>query len=125
LDKQTKCSEIPNVLIFAAKGPKPEIILIDSVNNDIQIVRNEKYCLVYDKPIPEYSLLWKELTEWWREQNGIGNLKSRELENNLYRRLGKTLESEPENTLFTTYFAHFRKKLGDALYALIPQVYLH
>jgi hypothetical protein len=82
-------------LIFAAKGPKPEIVLIDSVNNDIQIVRNEQYCLIYDKPIPEYGLLWKDLTEWWREQDGIGNLTSRELENNLYQRLGKTLESEP------------------------------
>ena len=40
-------------LIFAAIGPKPEIVLIDSVNNDIQIVKNEHSCLVYDKPIPE------------------------------------------------------------------------
>lgn len=48
-------------LIFAANGPKPEIVLADAINNDIRIVKNEQYCLVYDQPIPERGLLWKDL----------------------------------------------------------------
>ena len=38
-------------LIFTANGPKPELVLRDAVNNDIEIVRNAEYCLVYDQPI--------------------------------------------------------------------------
>lgn len=43
-------------LIFAADGPKPEIVFRDSLNNDIQIVKNEEFCLVYDRPIPQTGL---------------------------------------------------------------------
>jgi very-short-patch-repair endonuclease len=112
-------------LIFAANGFKPDIVLIDSVNNDIQIVLNEQYCLVYTEPIPEHGLLWKDLTEWWRKQEGNNALTGRDLESSLYQRLYQSLSSEPEKLLFNTYCTHFRNKLGDALYALIPQVYLH
>src|SRR5262249_33841176 len=48
-------------LIFAANGPKPEIVLADAVSNDIKIVENEQYCLVYDKPILEHGLRWNDL----------------------------------------------------------------
>lgn len=34
-------------------------------------------------------------------------------------------DSPPERLLFQTYYRHFRRKLGDNLPALIPQVYLH
>ena len=112
-------------LIFAANGLKPEIVLIDSVSNDIQIVENEQYCLVYDKSIPEHGLLWTDLVAWWREQNGNSTLKRKELEVSLYERLRRSLVSEPERLLFNIYFTQFRNELGDALLALIPQVYLH
>ncbi|MFJ1562188.1 hypothetical protein [Streptomyces mirabilis] len=36
-------------LIFAADGPKPQIVLPDSISNTIRIVKNEQYCLVYDQ----------------------------------------------------------------------------
>ncbi len=112
-------------LICAANGPKPEIVLLDSVSNDIQIVQNEQYCLVYDKPIPEHGLLWTDLVAWWREQESNGTLKRKELEVSLYERLRRSLVSEPEKLVFNTYFSQFRNRLGDALLALIPQVYLH
>ncbi|BBC28869.1 hypothetical protein SGFS_001600 [Streptomyces graminofaciens] len=32
-------------LIFAADGPKPQIVLPDSISNTIRIVKNEQYCL--------------------------------------------------------------------------------
>ncbi len=112
-------------LVFAANGPKPEIVLIDSVSNEIQIVQNEQYCLVYDMPIPEHGLLWTDLVEWWREQDGNSTLKREELEISLYKRLRRSLVSEPEKLLFHAYFAQFRNAFGDMLLALIPQVYLH
>jgi hypothetical protein len=58
-------------LIFAASGPKPEIIFSDSVSNDIEIVKNADYCLIYDRPIKSHGLLWKELVDWWREREQL------------------------------------------------------
>ncbi|MEO1376135.1 MAG: hypothetical protein AAFW70_17850 [Cyanobacteria bacterium J06635_10] len=43
-------------LIFAANGPKPEIVLSDSVSNDIEIVKNADYCLIYDRHIEPHGL---------------------------------------------------------------------
>lgn len=113
-------------LIFAANGPKPEIVLRDAVNNDIQIVRNEQYCLVYDRHLPERGLLWKDLVAWWQAHPGNGRIDERTLENSLYRRLASSLcDSPPEQLFFRTYMHHFRKMFGDYQPALIPQVYLH
>lgn len=113
-------------LIFAANGPKPEIVLRDAVNNDIQIVRNQEYCLVYDRPLPERGLLWKDLVAWWQAQPGNERLDKRALENGLYHRLGASLvDSPPEQLFFRTYMHHFRKVFGEYKPALIPQVYLH
>jgi hypothetical protein len=47
-------------LIFAANGPKPELVLRDAVNNDIEITRNGEYCLVYDRPIPADGLSFQD-----------------------------------------------------------------
>ena len=112
-------------LIFSADGPKPEIVLTDALNNTIEIVQNAEYCLVYDLPILSSGLLWQELLEWW-----IGNcdpkLSRREVEENLFVRLRKSLSSSPPEILFfNTYFKCFHSTLGKALPALIPQVYLH
>ncbi|MCW6005673.1 hypothetical protein K1W54_13955 [Micromonospora sp. CPCC 205371] len=43
-------------LIFAAIGAKPEIVLVDAVNNDIRITRNTQNCLVYDRPLAAHGL---------------------------------------------------------------------
>jgi hypothetical protein len=114
-------------LIFAVKGSKPEIVLIDSVNNDIQIVENEENCLVYSKPILERGLLWADLVDWWSEQPQAALLPREDQERQLYRRLLASLpdESPPEKLLFWTYYNQFRDQIGDALPALVPQVYLH
>lgn len=112
-------------LIFAANGPKPEIVLIDAVTNDIQIVENEQYCLIYDEPISERGLLWIDLVEWWSERQRTTSLPRRGLERQLYQRLLVSLASPPEKLLFGTYFQQFRRIIGDNLPALIPQVYLH
>lgn len=43
-------------LIFAANGPKPELVLRDAVHNDIEIVKNAEYCLLFEHAIPADGL---------------------------------------------------------------------
>ncbi|MEC0089934.1 AbiJ-related protein [Paenibacillus macquariensis] len=109
-------------LIFAADGLKPKIVISDSINNDIKIVENEEHCLVYDEPILS-GLNWKDLIKWWGRNNITSDTNT--LEKTLYKRLLKSLDSEPEEKLFYYYFECFRNILGDEFPALIPQVYLH
>jgi len=112
-------------LIFAANGPKPDIVFTDAVSNDIAIVRNAEFCLVYDRPIPSTGLLWKELVDWWASLQGV-QPSGIELEREFYSRLQESLASSPpEQLLFDTYFRKIRSRLGEVLPALIPQVYLH
>jgi len=110
-------------LIFASTGPKPEIVLIDAVNNDIQITKNAEYCLVYDEAIPDDGLKWSNLSKWWGKQQG--KITSLEIEQSLYKRLYQSIHSKPEQLFFRSYFRIFRSLLGEKLLALIPQVYLH
>ncbi len=46
-------------LIFAADGPKLEFVLGDAVNNDVLVVRNEEFCLVYDRALGTTGLTWE------------------------------------------------------------------
>ena len=107
-------------LIFAANGPKPEIVLADAINNDIQIVKNQEFCLVYDRPISIDGLRWSELVQWWADIDGPN-----EPERALYRRLAASLNSPPEKRLFRLYFEILRDTYKERLPAIIPQVYLH
>ena len=111
----------PKNLIFASNGPKPEIGFADAINNDIVILSNATSCLVYDRPIRRDGLLWSELVEWWRTQDPTTNEPARALG----ERLHASLASDGERNLFNSYFKLYRHPLGDALPALIPQVYLH
>lgn len=107
-------------LIFAANGPKPELVLADALNNDLRIVKHEEFCLVYDRPIGLDGLRWKELTEWWHARG-----PAEDSERLLYKRLFASLASEPEKSFFRLYFQTLRDVMKDALPALVPQVYLH
>lgn len=115
-------------LIFASDGLKPEIVLSDSINNDIKIVKNEEHCLVYDLPIQVRGLKWTDLVKWWADSLQIelsheNSLKT--VQRSLYSRLYKSLDSEPEKLLFKTYYSKLNSIYMDKLPALIPQVYLH
>jgi len=114
----------PKNLIFAANGPKPELGLSDAINNDIVILENAAYCLVYDRPISEQGVLWADLVDWWAEQNHL-DPASPEARKTLGERLLRSLDSEPERFLFRTYFKRFARGFDDRLPALVPQVYLH
>lgn len=111
-------------LIFASTGPKPEIVFTDAVNNDIQIVKNAEFCLVFDQPFPKNGLLWKHLISWWAAKTGCA-CDDIATERSLYKRMYDSLQSPPERLLFKSYFTCFRSRLGEKLPALIPQVYLH
>lgn len=112
----------PKNLIFAADGPKPDLVLLDSVNNDISIVKNAQYCLVYDQAIDSNrGLSFQALVDWWAAKHEISNAK--EAANGLYQRLEACL-NPPERALLGGYKRLLRLH-GFGLPALIPQVYLH
>lgn len=117
--------EIKN-LIFAANGPKPELVLSDATTNEIRIVRNQEYCLVYQRQISERGLVMGELIAWWNDLNDKGMSTNSEGQNSLYARLKESLGgNEAEELLFSRYYHTFWPILGERLPALIPQVYLH
>lgn len=112
-------------LIFAANGPKPEIVLDDLVNNDLRIVRNEQFCLVYDRPLAAHGLTWAEMTDWWSDWEGLADEPQRQVWLSLYRRLDQSLgDNDAERRILRTYAERY-KRLGSDIPALIPQVYLH
>ena len=111
-------------LIFAADGPKPKIVLRDSVNNVIEIVENAQHCLVYDKPLGEDGLTWQMLVDWWQEHHDFET--HREAARNLYERLVRSLQgNSAEKIVLHSYAERYRPDGGFQLPALIPQVYLH
>lgn len=110
-------------LIFASIGPKPEIGFRDAINNDIVILHNADSCLVYDRKIPREGVRWSDLVNWWGQVSQTAD--SAVSAKTLGERLHRSLASDGEKNLFNTYFKRYRKSLGDALPALIPQVYLH
>jgi hypothetical protein len=112
----------PKNLIFASNGPKPEIGFSDAINNDIVILSNASSCLIYERPIRRDGLLWTELIDWWRSLPGVA---PGDVPPTLGHRLRASLASDAERSLFDTHFKLYRAKLGDALPAIIPQVYLH
>ncbi|MFF0067162.1 hypothetical protein ACFYRC_37825 [Streptomyces sp. NPDC005279] len=111
-------------LIFAADGEKPEIVLRDAVNNNVEIVRNARTCLVYSDPLPPHGLAWRQLVAWWT-RNHQPDADEKTAASTLYRRLHKSLDSPPEQLLMHTYCARYAEPDGFDLPALIPQVYLH
>lgn len=111
-------------LIFAADGPKPELVLRDAINNTIEITKYAEYCLVYDRPLGDSGLSWRDLVAWWSEDQPATS--EVDCARALHRRLLRSVsaDSPGEQILFSTY-ARFYGTDGFDLPALIPQVYLH
>lgn len=114
-------------LIFASTGEKPELIIRDAVNNDVEIVRNADKVLIYDRPLPPLGqFLWKDLLSWWQERENIADETA--AKDSLYKRLLQsvlTTQSPGEFAIFRGYYERFGTRLGPNLPVLIPQVYLH
>lgn len=111
-------------LVFAANGPKPQIVLRDAMNNDIEIVKNAEYCLVYEEPIPAEGLRFSRLVTWWRERERFAEtVTERDVGLALHDRLRASLGSEAERVVFDAYAGRYRASFDTPV--LIPQVYLH
>lgn len=112
----------PKNLIFASFN-KPDLRFRDAVNNDIEIVSHADKVLVYDRPIPDTGLRWKDLQEWWAEINGY---EINTAKRSLYKRLLASLpdNSPPQQHLFRTFYKHFGEAIPK-LPALLPEVWLH
>jgi very-short-patch-repair endonuclease len=110
-------------LIFASNGPKPEMVFVDAVNNDIRITQNGEYCLVYEESVPSSGLSWSNLVQWWAALTNTYPISS-QTEKALYERLCDSLASEPERLLFNSYFERIHRLMQEPP-ALIPQIYLH
>ena len=111
-------------ILFAANGPKPEIVVSDALANDIRVVKDEEFCLSYNAEIHiDTGLLWSDLVAWWAGSDGVA--QQDDAERTLYKRLRASLGSEVEHVLFKNYFKLLREAYGPRLPALLPQVYLH
>ncbi len=56
-------------LIFAAYGSKPDIVIEDSLTNDVKIIGDKDKCLFYTLPISNEGLSWHDLVTWWNKGN--------------------------------------------------------
>lgn len=113
-------------LIFAADDPKPELVFVDAVSNDVKITKHADRCLVYARRLPAAGLTWRDLISWWRDVRAdLLNATDVEVGQDLYRRLFASLDSEPERIVFRAYCSFYRRLAGFDLPALVPQVYLH
>lgn len=114
-------------LIFATIGEKPEIIIRDALNNDVEIVKNADQVLIYDCPLPANGLLrWSDLEDWWMKRHDVSNRKT--AKEQLYLRLQRSVQlsgSPGEWAVFRTYHQVYGRRLNERLPALLPQVYLH
>lgn len=115
----------PKNLIFAANGPKPELVLRDAVNNDVEIVRNSENCLVFSDTIPADGLRFSTLITWWRRHESIPEaVPDRAVALDLHKRLWTSLQGNPvEEIVLRVYARRYRKNF--TVHALVPQVYLH
>ncbi|WP_156370933.1 hypothetical protein [Nocardia arizonensis] len=125
-DKRGGVTSPAKNLIFAANGPKPELVLRDAVNNDIEITKNAEYCLVFDAPIPAGGLTFSQMIQWWRQQARFGDdIDNRTVGLSLHNRLRASMgDNGAEQLIFDTYCRRY-KTHGFETPALIPQVYLH
>jgi hypothetical protein len=112
----------PKNLIFASRV-KPDIRIIDAIDNDIQIVTGADDVLVYDRPTHE-GVLWRDLQAWWKDARHLAS--DEEAKSTLYDRLLASLpeNSPPQENLFKAYH-HIHAGAVPRLPALLPEVWLH
>ena len=112
----------PKNLIFASTA-RPDIRIVDAINNDIEILSDPGKFLVYDRPTQE-GVLWRDLQAWWKD---TWNLSSdEEAKNTLYDRLLASLpeNSPPQRNLFKAYH-YIHAGAVPRLPALLPEVWLN
>lgn len=118
-EKQVFSGNMKN-LIFAPIEEKPDIVIDDTISNDLKIVSNVDNCLLYNFEQGADGLNWLILVEWWKQYTSEVNV-----EKSLYERLYKSLDSDVERQFFREYYLLYRNKEKKDVPALIPQVFLH
>lgn len=120
--RNSTCGTVKN-LLFASICRKPDIVIEDSLSNELTVVNNEDSdCLIYNYPInPKKGLTWDDLVIWWNKDESNYTV---DIERQLYTRLKKSLDSEPEKLFFDLYY-RITHPQGTNMPALIPQVYCH
>jgi len=108
-------------LIFASDGPKPDLVLKDTLTYEIEVVTNQQHILIYDQPISVDGIMWNDLVTWWSNKYNIYQNQ----DNLFYNRLYQSLGSPPEELFFKTYYEIYNPTLYNDVPTLIPQVYLH
>jgi very-short-patch-repair endonuclease len=113
----------PRQLIFASPR-KPDLRLIDAIDNDLEVVDHVEDVLVYDRPIGSDGLRWRELQAWWKDNHQLED--DAQAKKQLWQRLGQSLpeDSPPQTLLFMLYHQIYRDTLQD-LPALLPEVWRH
>jgi very-short-patch-repair endonuclease len=113
----------PKNLIFASPE-KPDLRFRDALDNDVEVVTNAEKVLVYDRPIGNDGLRWRDLQTWWSETEQISD--AQEAKRSLYKRLKTSLpaNSPPQQLFFRAFFEGFANAIP-TLPALLPEVWLH
>ncbi|MFC4045402.1 hypothetical protein ACFO1B_43900 [Dactylosporangium siamense] len=113
----------PKQLIFGSSR-KPDLRLIDAIDNDLEVLDHHDDVLVYDRPIGPAGLRWRDLQTWWQETHHIED--DAEAKRQLWQRLGRSLpRNAPHQTLlFVEYHEIYSDVLPD-LPALLPEVWRH
>jgi hypothetical protein len=84
-------------LIFAAVGPKPEIVLDDAVNKR-PAHHPQRTGLPGLRPAPGHTCLnWAELNAWWADHQGMAGVPPREVF------LDQSLDNEAERRILRAY----------------------
>ena len=109
-------------IVFASTGRKPDIVIDDSLSNDIKVIDPDNKCLVYNIPLSSNGISWNDLVTWWNKGNSEYDL---DVEKALIKRLKSSLDSPPEVLFLRTYYNYIHKLGDNRLPALIPQVYCH
>ncbi|MFR5048760.1 MAG: hypothetical protein ACLUDH_10690 [Faecalispora sporosphaeroides] len=109
-------------IVFASIGKKPDIVIDDSLSNDIKVIDPDNKCLVYNIPLSSNGISWDDLVTWWNKGSSEYNL---DVEKALFERLKLSLDSPPEIMFLRTYNNYIHKLGDNKLPALIPQVYCH
>jgi len=108
-------------LIFASDGPKPDLVLKDTLTYEIEVVTNQQHILIYDQPISVDGIKWNDLVAWWANKYNVYQNQ----DNLFYNRLYQSLGSPPEELFFRAYYEIYNPTLYNNVPALIPQIYLH
>lgn len=113
----------PKNLIFAS-SVKPDLRLSNALDNDVEVMTSADKVLIYDRPIGNAGLLWRDLQSWYEEKEG---LSAGEGKKPLYQRLCDSVKgtSKVQSLAFTSFYKAFPKENVPNLPALLPEVWFH